>query len=396
MHAIQDMEISPPTEKAVLNPAADRYFSRARRRSNFVRNSFWLIVMVPTFIAAIYFAFFASDRYVSIAEYVVRGQTSQQSSGLESLFRTFGLSRTVDDTNAVETYLQSRDAVRDLETRVPLREIFSRSNGDYFSRFPTFWRFWGPDSFEALYQYYLRRVTVVQDDTRGFTTIAADTFSAQESQNLARTLMALAEEQVNKMNQRAFDNSVVYAEKNLADAKVALETAEGDLTAFRTRQLLVDPAESATKTLENLTALSLELNQTLAQTDQTSRVSPDNPTISGLKAQSNSLQAQIAQVRAKISGSSGDLASKIGDYEKLTLARDLAQKQVANTEASLDAARQQAQQHKIYVEEVVRPGLPDEPTQPERTRSVLEVFVACFGLFAVLWFYWVGISEHGH
>ena len=395
MQAVQNMELSPPAQKAIVNPAAERYLTRARRRSNFVRNSFWLVVMAPTFVAAIYFAFFASDRYVSIAQYVVRGQASQQGSGLESLFRTFGLSRTVDDTNAVETYLQSRDAVRDLEARLPLREIFSRSNGDYFSRFPTFWRFWGPNSFEALYEYYLRRVTVVQDETRGFTTVTADTFSPEDSQNLAKTLMKLAEDQVNKMNQRAFDNSVTYAEKDLADAKVALETAEGDLTAFRARQLLVDPAQSATKTLENLTALSLELSQTLAQTDKTSQVSPTNPTIAGLKAQSNSLEAQIAQERAKISGSSGDLASKIGDYEKLTLARDLAQKQVAGADASLDAARQQAQQRKIYVEEVVRPGLADDSTRPERMRAVMEVFVVCFAAFAVLWFYWVGVSEHG-
>jgi capsular polysaccharide transport system permease protein len=396
MQAVQNIELSTPAEKAIANPAADRYLSRARRRSNFVRNAFWVIVMAPTLVAAIYFASFASDRYVSIAQYVVRGQASQQGSGLESLFRTFGLSRTVDDTNAVETYLQSRDAVRDLEARLPLRDIFSRSNGDYFSRFPTFWRFWGPDSFEALYEYYLRRVTVVQDDTRGFTTITADTFSPEDSQNIAKTLMALAEDQVNKMNERAFDNSVSYAEKDLADAKVTLETAEGDLAAFRARQLLVDPAENATKTLENLTALSLELSQTLAQTNQTSRLSPTNPAIAGLKAQTDSLQAQIAQERAKISGSSGDLASKIGGYEKLTLARDLAQKQVASASASLDAARQQAQEHKIYVEEIVRPGLADEPTRPERMRSILEVFVACFGAFAVLWFYWVGISEHSH
>ena len=395
MQAVQNMELSPPAQKAIVNPAAERYLTRARRRSNFVRNSFWLVVMAPTFVAAIYFAFFASDRYVSIAQYVVRGQASQQGSGLESLFRTFGLSRTVDDTNAVETYLQSRDAVRDLEARLPLREIFSRSNGDYFSRFPTFWRVWGPNSFEALHEYYLRRVTVVQDETRGFTTVTADTFSPEDSQNLAKTLMKLAEDQVNKMNQRAFDNSVTYAEKDLADAKVALETAEGDLTAFRAHQLLVDPAQSATKTLENLTALSLELSQTLAQTDKTSQVSPTNPTIAGLKAQSNSLEAQIAQERAKISGSSGDLASKIGDYEKLTLARDLAQKQVAGADASLDAARQQAQQRKIYVEEVVRPGLADDSTRPERMRAVMEVFVVCFAAFAVLWFYWVGVSEHG-
>src|ERR1700741_4509900 len=118
-----------------------------RRRALFFRWAFVLVVVVPVFLSAVYYGLVASDRFVSEAQYVVRGVSTQRATGLDILFRTFGISRAVDDTHAVQNYLLSRDAVRALEPKVKLREIFSNETADRLSRFPRLWR---DNSFESL------------------------------------------------------------------------------------------------------------------------------------------------------------------------------------------------------------------------------------------------------
>ena len=107
------------------------------------------------------------------------------------MFRTFGIARTVDDSNVVESYLISRDAVRELQAAAPLREIYSRPGADVFSRFPRLWgvfsrfpRFWTHDSFEQLYWYYLDRVKVVPDTDTGITTLEVQAFRADDAQRM--------------------------------------------------------------------------------------------------------------------------------------------------------------------------------------------------------------------
>ncbi len=118
-----------PRPHVASRDSVDRYLAQARSRATFVRTSFIALVLLPTLIASIYYGLIASARYVSEAQFIVRGLSSPRSSGLDTLFQTLGVSRTVDDANVVEGYLRSRDAVRDLEARLPLRQIFARDEG---------------------------------------------------------------------------------------------------------------------------------------------------------------------------------------------------------------------------------------------------------------------------
>ena len=107
--------------------------ARARlRRMAFLRAG----VRAHSVLSGLYFGVFAAGRYVSETAFVVRGVSSSRSSGLEALFRSFGIARTVDDTNIVETYLVSRDALRDLAAALPLREMYARPEADLLSRYP--------------------------------------------------------------------------------------------------------------------------------------------------------------------------------------------------------------------------------------------------------------------
>jgi capsular polysaccharide transport system permease protein len=369
----------------------DRYLSRARDRARLARLAFFALLLLPTAAAGLYYGLWASDRYVSEARFLVRGISGQRMSGLDMFFRTFGISRAVDDANAVQNYMLSRDAVRALEARLPLRAMFARDEVDVFSRFPHFWR---RDNFEGLYDYYLERVSVVQDPSKGLTVLKVSTFRPEDSQQLSRALVTLAEEMVNRMNDRARRDSVTAAQVEVDEATQRLIGSQANLTDFRNRELVVDPSKNSMSVVETITSLSKGLAETLAQIEYARKTSPSNPAIRVWEAKSDALRDQIAAERSKLGGQTSSLAGTVSAYERLTLVRDLAEKSLTAAEASLETARQEARRQQIYVEEVVEPNLSDKSTDPERLRSVATVFVVCLGMFAMIWILFVGAREH--
>ena len=365
----------------------------SRRRTRLVRLAFYLIVVAPSALATIYYALIASPRYVSAAQFVVRGVSSTRIGGLDAFFQTFGISRTVDDSNVVESYILSRDAVKALEARLPLRKMFSRKDGDLFARFP---RFWESDNLEDLYKYYLQHVTVLDDRSKGISTLRVVTFRPDDSVRIARELISLAEDVANRMNLRAQRDTVAAAQKDVDLAEAKVISAQARLTKFRNSSLLVDPTKKSDLDLQTAADLWSQLTQTLAQIRETSITAPSDPELPVWHAKAGALRTRIAAERAKVAGAGPgeDLGAKASEYEGLTLARDLADKSLAAAIDSLELARQEARRQQIYVEEIDGPSTPDDSTEPERLRMIATVFVLTFSVFSVLWIMSVGAKEH--
>jgi capsular polysaccharide transport system permease protein len=340
--------------------------------------------------AALYYGLWAAPRYVSEAQFLVARAGGGRSSGIDALLKSFGASQ-VDETSIVTGYLLSRDAVRSLEAQLPLREIFSKPEADLFSRFPHFWR---NDSFEQLFDYFLTRATVVPDPKTDLSVLRVQTFKPEDSQSIATALLGLAEQSVNDLNRRAEKDSLNLAWSELGRAEEKLVDAEQALTAFRTHEVLVDPTRTSAAVLETITKLTRDRVQTLAQRDQLLRSAPASPALQGLSAQADALQNQIDQERSKLAGSNGSLAPVVSDYERLSLMRNLAEKDVANAQAALEMARQEAQRQHLYIQVPIMPNLPDESTEPQRLRAIATVFVGGFAIFAFIWILIVGAGEH--
>lgn len=356
-----------------------------------VRSMFFVIVIVPTVFAGLYFGLIASKRYVSEAEYIVRGVTSSRSSGLTAILTSFGISRAADDTSAIQNFMESRDCILQLMQRLPLREIYSRPDTDFFSRFLRFGR---KDTFESLYEYTQYYISVVQDQTKGITTLKVQSFRPQDSKDIADTMLRLAEEMVNRLNERAQSDTIRNAQAELTLAQQKLRQAQADLTSFRNEAMLVDPLNFSSTVLGGISKLSLELAQTSTEIKQSLQNSPSNPSIPSLRAYAAALEQRIALERGKLAGDDTALAVKVASYENLTLQRDLAEKTFASALTALEQARQEASRQQIYIEEMVKPNLPDDDTEPHRLRMILTVFVMGFGIFAMGWILTVGAKDH--
>ena len=105
-----------------------------RRLSRFL--PLFLLVLLPTIATGVYLYGFASDQYVSEAKFVVRGPTQAASAGISGLLQSAGMSRTEDDTYAVQDYILSRDALAELVQQQDLKAVYARPEADRLSRFP--------------------------------------------------------------------------------------------------------------------------------------------------------------------------------------------------------------------------------------------------------------------
>ena len=350
-----------------------------------------VLLAAPTLVALLYYGVWATPRYVSETQFVVRGANSSRASGLEALFRTFGVTRSFDDANIVQQYILSRDAVVAIQKRLPLRDIFARPEADLFSRFP---RFWEHEGGEGLYSHYLWRVKVIQDATHGVVTLRVQTFRPQDSLDLARGLMALAEEMVNSVNARALSDAVDNAQQGVAIAEQRLIDAQLALTNFRNAAVLVDPVKTSNSALETISKLANELSLTEAEVQQLSRTAPSSPSLAVARARIEALRIRIASERSGLAGDDAALAAKVSTYEKLALVRDLADKGVASALLSLESARQEAQRQQIYIERVSGPDMSDVALEPLRARMIFSVFVVSMMSYAVIWILTVGAREH--
>ncbi|WP_053088444.1 hypothetical protein [Burkholderia cenocepacia] len=170
-----------------------------------INRLFALTVIAPTVLATAYFAVIASDVYVSESRFVVRGaEQRQQMSLVGAILQGTGFARSQDDTYPIIDYIQSRDALLELNHSNVIHDAYSKQ-GDFISRFHTSFN----DSFESLWKYYGKHVVTVDlDATSGITTLQTRAFTSDQATRFNRELLDLSEQLINRMNKRAAADTV--------------------------------------------------------------------------------------------------------------------------------------------------------------------------------------------
>lgn len=351
----------------------------------------WLVLGLPTWLAALYFGLISADQYQSEARFVVKSATSQNAPPGLSMLRSLGLGRSQGDAYAVQDFITSRDAIARLSPLLPLEKIYGAADADFLARFPSIlYR----NNEERFYAYFQHMVSVVHLTSTGVTTLKVRAFEPADARAIAAALLEQGEALVNRMNERGKADALRSAHAELDTAQQRLIAAQLAQTAFRNRELTIDPASNAASLGELIGQLSSELAATQAQIRELSIGSTASPQMPGLRRRVTALEQQIVEERARIGKDSGGLAHRIADYETLKLERDFAEKRVNVAETELVRAREEAARQQLYLERVVEPNLPDYPTQPERLRLTAMVLFANLLALLIGWLVYSGLREH--
>jgi capsular polysaccharide transport system permease protein len=354
---------------------------------------FVVIVAMPTLLAVIYYLIIASPIYVSEARFVVRARGQSQPTALGSLLQTVGVPGTASETDAFEVheYMDSRDAVTDLTLAHHLRDVLARPGADFLMRFP---RPFEGRSVESLFKNYKRFVTVGFDSQTGISTLRVKAFRADDARDIANALLDGGEVLVNRLNVRAMSDAVSQAERQVEDAEGRGLAAQAALTNFRNQERLIDPDKSSIADIDLLSKLELQISNLRAQRAGLAASAPDSPQIPILDQQITAYSAQLEAERSRSAGEANSLAPKVGEYEQLTLQRDIAVKSLEAAEASLEAARLDARRQQLFLERVVNPDLPDRAEEPHRLLAIFKIFVSCLVAFGTVSLLAAGLREH--
>jgi len=352
---------------------------------------FLLTVAVPTALAILYFGLFASDVYTSESSFVVRSPERQSTSVLGSFLRGAGFSRAQDDSYTVADYVLSRDALNVLVDQIELDKAYGSTDVDRVSRFA------GIDSdnsFEALFKYYQKMVKVQTDSTSFITTLSVKAFTAKDAVDANRLLISQSEELVNRLNSRGRQDMIKYAQSEVAGAESKAGAAALAVSEFRNAQGVIDPERQATIQLQQIAKLQDELIATTTQLAQLQAFTPQNPQVPAMQKRAETLRSEIANEGRAVTGGQKSLARKAGDYQRLQLESEFANKQLASTLASLETARSDAQRQQVYLERVTQPSLPDASQEPKRLRSILAVLAMGLVAWGILSMLFAGVREH--
>ncbi len=350
----------------------------------------WTLFFLPTLLSAVYFFFIAADQYQSEARFVVRSAARPEVAAGLSFLVQLGLARSQDDSFIVQDFMTSRDAIEQLEAKLPLQAMFDRKGADFLARYPSI--LYGPTK-ERFYRYFQHMVSVVHVDKTGISTLRVSAFRPEDARDIAKTLLALSEDLVNRINARLRADTVGNSLAELHTAQTRLIDAQAALTSFRNRELTVDPAQNAVALADLIARLSGELATTQAQITEMKATAGSSPQLTSLQHKAAALDEQIAHERLRIAGDAG-LATRIAAYEKLTLQREFANRMAAEAEAALVRAKAEAARQLLYLERVVEPHVADYSIKPKRFRDVLTVFAANVLLILVGWLILSGVRDH--
>jgi len=365
------------------------------RRKNWLAKYRWLALFVglPTLLSAVYYGLIASPIYVSQSTFVIKspGQKGIPTLSLANLVQSNGLSSGQEQTKEVIGYMRSRDALRDLQAKLGLVQRFSRPGADFLSRYP---RLFGERSFEGLYHYYGSMVSADVDGDSGMAVVEVRAFTPQDAYQINSELLDLSEQLVNRLNGRAEGRGIAEAESRVAQAEERLRNARVAMSAYRNQHELLDPGKQAAGVLEISDKLVADQAAMQAQLQLMLRVAPRNPAIPTLRSRIAAVGNQIAAQNGRAVGTPSGIASKLGAYEKLNVEQEFATQMLTSANVSLEQARAEAQKQQFYLERVVDPDKPDEPSLPHRLKRILTVLGASLCLYFIGWMFVVGILEH--
>ncbi len=357
-----------------------------------INRLFLFSVVIPTILAIIHFGFIASDVYVSESRFVVRSPERQTTSPLGFILKGAGFSRAEDDSFAVQNFVLSRDAAMALNEELQIKQAFSASSIDLFSRFPGLdW----DDSFENFHRYYQKWVDIQLDPTSSIAVLTVRAFSPRDAHAINLKLLELAEGLVNKLNERGRQDMIRFAASDVQDLQSKAKTAALELARFRNEKGVIDPEKQSAIPLQQVAKLQDELIATKAQILQIEKVARDNPQLPILRQRAGMLEHEIRSETQRVAGG-GDrsLAGKAAEFQRLALEKEFADKLLGSAMATLEQARNEAQRQQLYLERIVQPNLPDRALEPRRLRNIVSVLLLGLITWGVLTMVIAGVREH--
>lgn len=328
--------------------------------------SFLLLVCLPALISGWYLWNRAADQYASSVGFSVRRE--EASSPLDFLSGSIaGLSgSSSSDTDILFQFIQSQKLVADMDSDLDLKSMWSQPTND-----PVF-TFQKDGTIEDLLAYWDRMVQIYYDRNAGLIEVRVLAFAQDDATLIAQTLFEKSSEMINDLSAIAQSDAIEYSWEELTTAKERLTNARQVVQEFRNKYQLVDPSVEVLSQSQLIGTLQGSLAEARIAFDLLSDTAPaDDPRVIQASRRIEVIEAQIKQERFKLgvgdnSGEDGDFAGLIGEYERLVIEREFAEKTYVSALASYDISLASARRKSRYLAAYMQPTLAESSQFPQR------------------------------
>jgi capsular polysaccharide transport system permease protein len=356
--------------------------ARRRKRLILLGARLLVFVLLPTMFVGYYFYNVATPFYAANSEFQIqKAEASSPAGGLAGLFggTTFA---TVQDSIAVQSFLESREAMRLIDAELGLREHFTAPNIDPLNRL-------APDaSEEDLYDLYSRNLTIGYDPTEGLIRMEVVSADPALSEAFSSALISYAEDRVGQMAQRLRGDQMEGASDSYSDAEANMMAAQQRVVALQEQSGILSSEAEVGALFNQISTFEIQLQQErlrFAELQSNSR--PNQTRVEVAERNIARLEALIAELRASMTDGQSSEASLAQISSELIVAQaDLQTRQLMLAQAlqQLETARIEAGRQSLYLTVSVNPVATDEAAYPRKLENTMLAFLIFSGLYLMV------------
>lgn len=373
---------------------------RPQSFGDFLKISFGLFVILPTFMSVLYLAFVASPLYEAESRFTVRSAT--ESSAASRVFGEAlstlaggnrGGSQSAQDVFIALNYIRSRNIIADLGGVPMLVRAFDPATADYFSRLDVN----GPS--EKVWDYWKSRIRTEYNTTSGIATLRVQSSDPAAALWLSEEILRATEGMINRISEEARRDALLRAEAELQLHRDRLTAAMLAVNAFRDRMKIIDPVIEAKSVGTVVAELMLQKVSAETQLATSSRdLAEDAPSRRMLEGQIAELDKQIDELRGQIAGEQGGnvLSEQIRTYEALQIESVFASQLYTAAQAAYSEAKARSDRKSLYVIRVIEPEQPERASYPDIPSGAFLVFATAGVLWSIAALMVAAVRDHSN
>jgi len=339
-----------------------------------------MFVLFPWAIFCLYQVFFATERYVSQSQVIVRKPDAQATMDTTmALLSGFGVSSGGNDSLLVVAYINSTDMLSYLDNALDLKQHYQQTNIDILSRLE------GDATREEFLEYYLNHIDVIIDDMSNVITISTQSFDPEFALKLNNMIVERAEWYINSIGHQLANSQLAFIKKEHKGIESKLQVAKTELLNFQQQYGLLDPEAEGIAIQQITYALVAEISAKKSELKALQSVMSESaPQVISAKVILQALEKQMESERARLSNESKEKQLSVSQiitqsaYLKVNI--ELATQAYTSSLISYEKSRVEAYRQLQYLITVEASTLPEDNKYPDIYYNILLALV--FGLFS--------------
>jgi len=351
---------------------------RRRRKMALLGARLSAFVLLPTILAGYFYYNVATPMYSSQSEFLVLKADSSGASGFGGLLSGTQFA-TSQDSIAVQSYLQSKEAMRRLDEEAGFRAHFTQDWIDPIQRLSP-----GASNDDA-YSIYERNVKIGYDPTEGVVRMEVSAAEPEVAAEFSRHLISYAQEKVNHLSEQKRADQVGDAENALEIAEQQRRDAQAQLVHLQQQGTVLDPEGVIASLRSQINTFELQLQQKkLELAALQDNLRPNAAKVEGTAADIKRLDTLISDLNERMT----DASQGENSLASLSVKIQMAQADLATRDMMLQSALQQVEQTRMeanrqvrYLTTAVEPVPADSPSYPRKFENTILAFLIFSGIY---------------